>query len=380
MSDCQGRCLTCVYQGKLHTGDRARPSCAYLLLTGHSRVKAAYKRLHVTEMTDEVREALKPANCRQFKKGDPMRDDKEHRVAVISSDPERALATELRIRAKAAQKKEAERERILQKQKRSYTKPERPPTVDPKKARELYDQGMTDGQIAQALGIGKGSVWYWRKMNGLKPVVQERPEPPRFGELYNRGMTDQQIAETTGQSQRAVQRWRYKNHLRANRKGPAPNLDLEARRRKMRELYDQGMNDAEIAEALGMSVKTTAKYRRQCGLLPHMQERQCKINAARALKLWKQGKSDKEIGVALGVSKGCVWHWRHRAGLPSVEIKQKPREISWEETGKRLLEQGATDREIAETVGKAVSTITCWRVKHGLDYPGRKKKKKADHG
>jgi len=374
MSDCQGRCPTCVYQGEMHTGDRARPSCAYLLLTGHSRVKAAYKRLHVNEMTDEVRNALKPANCRHYREGDPLRDDKEHRVAVISSDQERALATELRIRANAAKKKEAERERILQKQKRSYTKPDRPPTVDPVRGRELYEQGMTDRQIAEVLGIGPGSVWYWRKMSGLPPVVQERPEPPRFGELWKQGLTDQEIAETTGRSQRTVQKWRYNNHLKANQKEPTLNLDLAERRRKMRELYDQGMTDRQIAEATGMAEKTIAKYRKAQGLPPHMRERKCKIDTERARKLWEQGKTDPEIASALGVSKGCVWHWRNTAGIASVDYRTRPKGTDWEETGRRMLENGATDREIAEAVGRTVSTICCWRKRRGLESPERQKR------
>lgn len=378
MSNCQGRCLECAYQRDLHTGDRARPSCAYLLLTGHSRVKAAYKRLGVKEMTDEVREALKPANCRQFKKGAPLRDDSQHRVPVVSSDPERARATELRIRAAAAKKKEEERERILQRKKAA--RPERPPTVDPKRAKELYDKGMNDSKIAEVLGVGKGSVWYWRKLSGLPPVLQERPEPPRFGELWKQGLTDQEIAEKSGQSQRQVQKWRYKNHLQANRKGQTPSRDLAERRSKMRELYDRGMNDAEIAAAIGVSEKTAAKYRRQYGLPFLAQERKCKIDAERARKLWKQGMSDPEIGEALGVSKACVWQWRHREGLPGVEYRNKPRAAAWEAYGEQLLKQGKTDREIAQAVGKAVSTISCWRVRRGLEYPGRQKKKKASHG
>lgn len=368
------RCLSCAFRGEHRTGDPRRPGCAYILITGHSRLKEAYRRLGVKNLTDEVREALKPANCRCFRKGTQMRDDNEHRITVISSDQERALATELRIRANAAKKKEAERERILQKQKRSYTKPDKPPTVDPVRGRELYEQGMSDRQIAEALGIGPGSVWYWRKMNGLPPVAQERPEPPRFGELYNKGMTDREIAETTGQSKRKVQTWRYKNHLKANQKEPTLNLDLAERHRKMRELYDRGMNDVQIAEATGMAEKTIAKYRKAQGLPPHMRERKCKIDTERARKLWEQGKTDPEIASALGVSKGCVWHWRNTAGIASVDYRTRPKGTDWEETGRRMLENGATDREIAEAVGRTVSTICCWRKRRGLESPERQKR------
>ena len=110
-----------------------------------------------------------------------------------------------------------------------------------------------------------------------------------------------------------------------------------------------------------------------------MRERKCKIDDERARKLWEQGKTDPEIASALGVSKGCVWHWRNRAGLPSVEYRTRPKGINWEETGRRMLENGATDREIAETVGRSPATVCLWRKRHGLSYPGRQKKK-AGHG
>ena len=115
MSNCQGRCLTCAYRGEIRTGDVERTSCAYILITGHSRLKEAYR-------------------CRCYRKGTPMRDDSQTRVPLVSSDPVRAKATEARVRANAARKKEEERERILKKEKRSYTKPDKPPTVDPVQA------------------------------------------------------------------------------------------------------------------------------------------------------------------------------------------------------------------------------------------------------
>lgn len=374
MSDCQGRCLECAYQGELHTGDRARPSCAYILITGHSRLKEAYRRLGVKELTKEVREALEPANCRCYRKGTPQRDDSQTRVPLVSSDPVRAKATEARVRANAARKKEAERERILKKEKRSYTKPDRPPTVDPVKGRELYDQGMTDREIANVLGIGPGSVWYWRKMNGLPPV-KKQAEPPRFGELWKQGLTDEEIAEQTGESQRKVQHWRYKNRLQANRKQAEPYVGIAERRRKLRELYDRGMTDREIAEETGLSEKTAAKFRKDNGLPPHKKERSVSFDTEKALQLWKKGKTDPEIGEALGVSKACIWHWRHREGLHSAEHRTRPRKTSWEETGRRMLENGATDREIAQAVGRTVATVCGWRRRRALDYPGRQKKR-----
>ena len=374
MSNCQGRCLTCAYRGEIRTGDVERTSCAYILITGHSRLKEAYRRLGVKELTKEVREALEPANCRCYRKGTPMRDDSQTRVPLVSSDPVRAKATEARVRANAARKKEEERERILKKEKRSYTKPDKPPTVDPVKGRVLYDQGKTDRQIAEVLGIGPGSVWYWRKMNGLPPVAKN-VAPPDFAALWKQGLTDEEIAARSGVSRRTVQTWRYKNHLKANPKSYEPSRMLEERRRKMRELYDRGLNDREIAAATGISEKTAAKFRQNNGLPPHPRERSRKFDTVKARKLREQGLTDREIAEQLGVSKAAIWHWRRTAGITSVDYRKRPKGTDWEETGRRLLENGATDREIAEAVGRSVATVYSWRKRRGLEYPGRMKKR-----
>ncbi len=374
MSDCQGRCLTCAYRGEIRTGDVERTSCAYILITGHSRLKEAYRRLGVKELTKEVRKALEPANCRCYRKGTPQRDQSQTRVPLVSSDPVRAKATEARVRANAARKKEEERERILKKEKRSYTKPDKPPTVDPVKGRELYNQGKTDRQIAEVLGIGPGSVWYWRKMNGLPPV-KKQAEPPRFGELYDQGMTDEEIAKRSGVSKRTVQSWRYKNKLKPNPKNYVPSQELLERRKKLRELYDRGLNDREIAAATGISEKTAAKFRLDNGLPPHPRERSRKFDTVKARKLREQGLTDREIAEQLGVSKAAIWHWRRTAGITSVDYRKRPKGINWEETGRRMLKEGATDREIAQAVGRSVATVCSWRKRRGLDYPGRMKKR-----
>ena len=374
MSDCQGRCLSCMYQGEMHTGDRARTSCAYILITGHSRLKDAYRRLGVKELTKEVRKALEPANCRCYRKGTQQRDESQKRVPLVSSDPVRARATEARVRANAARKKEEERERILKKEKRSYTKPDKPPTVDPVKGRELYDKGMTDREIANVLGIGPGSVWYWRKMNGLPPVAKN-VAPPDFAALWKQGLTDEEIAERSGVSRRTVQTWRYKNKLKPNPKNYVPSQELLERRKKLRELYDRGLNDREIAAATGISEKTAAKFRMENGLPPHPRERKHCFDTKQAREFWEQGMTDPEIAQALGVRKATIWHWRSRAGLTCADYRKRPKGTDWEETGRRMLENGATDREIAEAVGRSVATVCSWRKRRGLDYPGRMKRR-----
>lgn len=43
-------------------------------------------------------------------------------------------------------------------------------------ARELYNQGWTDGKIAKEIGMSSNSVWNWRKKEGLPPNARPAGE------------------------------------------------------------------------------------------------------------------------------------------------------------------------------------------------------------
>ena len=40
----------------------------------------------------------------------------------------------------------------------------------------LYESGLTDVQIAGALGLTAGTIWHWRQKNGLKANKKVRKE------------------------------------------------------------------------------------------------------------------------------------------------------------------------------------------------------------
>ena len=61
------RCRSCVYRETSHYG--VSGSCCYIQVTGESRLKKVYKRLGVHEITDEVREAMRPENCTHYQEG-----------------------------------------------------------------------------------------------------------------------------------------------------------------------------------------------------------------------------------------------------------------------------------------------------------------------
>ena len=47
--------------------------------------------------------------------------------------------------------------------------PGRRPSIDKAKAEALYRQGLTDKEIAEALGLPQGSIYSWRQRNSLPP-------------------------------------------------------------------------------------------------------------------------------------------------------------------------------------------------------------------
>lgn len=80
------RCKSCVFRAESNYGYSG--SCSYIQITGESRLKKVYKRLGVKEITDEVREAMKPENCRQYIRG-PQAIVCDKNIALPGSMPKK---------------------------------------------------------------------------------------------------------------------------------------------------------------------------------------------------------------------------------------------------------------------------------------------------
>lgn len=82
------RCLSCAYRSADNNG--WTEGCAYIQITGHSRLKEAYQRLGVNTVTEEVHEELKPENCRHYQKGKPNRIA-DRGIVLAGSRPRRKV-------------------------------------------------------------------------------------------------------------------------------------------------------------------------------------------------------------------------------------------------------------------------------------------------
>ncbi len=210
------RCIRpdCIYRCHSASG---RNQCDYLTITGKSRIKGLPPKLQL------------PCNCPRYEP-----DGTEQAPVVWDDWRERALAlyldgaTDRQIEAELRLKKGAvcawrHRNRL----------PLHPDTrgsgekYDWKRARALYDAGACDVEIMQAIGCSQGAVVSWRSRNRLA-VNPRRDRPQRLGksrycydwnkarEAWQRGATDREIAELMMCPRQSVKGWREREGLERN--------------------------------------------------------------------------------------------------------------------------------------------------------------------
>ncbi len=130
----------------------------------------------------------------------------------------------------------------------------------------LYDEGMNDREIAMELGCHEKTVGLWRRREGLPGNGARKKcyyDPEVFLAMYNKGYSDNRMSMLTGYHTSIIAAWRKSNHLPpVSRGGKEPEID----RKKMRELYDQGMFDSQIAHELGCSDSAVRHWRMRAGL------------------------------------------------------------------------------------------------------------------
>lgn len=91
----------------------------------------------------------------------------------------------------------------------------------------------------------------------------------------------------------------------------------EEKRRKqeqMAELYAEGMNDREIAAAIGVSASGVQEWRTS-RRLPAVTQVKYDEQEALRMELWRSGLNDTQIGRATGASPKSIWQWRARRHL-----------------------------------------------------------------
>ena len=133
--------------------------------------------------------------------------------------------------------------------------PARPP-MDELRAMELFREGLDDLQIAEALGETKNRVVEWRyRMHLLRPRggASEKQKKQRAEGLYGKN-PPKEVFQPKKKAAIELLLGKQKKYGR---------LDTE----RARELYDQGLGDQRIGDALDVAKETVASWRKKNGLL-----------------------------------------------------------------------------------------------------------------
>lgn len=264
------RCLSCAWRGEHHTGDPRRPGCAYIQITGHSRLKAVYESLGVDHMTKEARAAMEPENCLVYRRGTKrvlpdvgivLEGSAKKKDKAKSRERETPSVTASRgiggdtspggggKGAAGGGKRRGE----------SVSKKPRACKWDKEAAMELWKQGLNDPEIGAKLGVSSSTIQYWRKELHLMPNNGGATRTSLLLQLYNQGMTDREIAAEMGMRLDTVRHWRNKRRLQHHPERKEWEKTAEMQRR--RALYDAGKTDREIAEMLGIRLQTVVTWR-----------------------------------------------------------------------------------------------------------------------
>ena len=167
----------------------------------------------------------------------------------------------------------------------------------------LYEQGLTDAQMAQKLGISRRSCLRWRNRRGL-PVNQTQTEAKAVAFLTVRYsfhnvplfMSDSEILSS----------WRK----------------AESHKNQIQILADLNACSVETVleklESLGVDVLE---------LKLSLMAQKRKIDPERAIRLYRNGATDVTIARAMGVTAKSIREWRNKMGLaPNFNEKRTVKE------------------------------------------------------
>lgn len=140
--------------------------------------------------------------------------------------------------------------------------------VDEQLARELYNAGCTDREIARQIGCNEKTVANWRRKCGLATNVSSSVSEveAEVMSLYQSGQSDVEIASRVGVDRGGVRRWRILNGLPVNRARTGPKRQNVDRDATIMARLAAGGSYTSVAAALGISRGTVAgaSFRARC--------------------------------------------------------------------------------------------------------------------
>lgn len=232
------------------------------------------------------------------------------------------------------------------------------------KKRELYEAGMSDGQIARIIKGSKQKVVAWRQNLGLPPNNQDDALIDAVDVELVKPDEDEQIkldSESLFCDTKFLESLVGKvlNKKIVMLRHPLKEINVD----ELKQLFSEGLSDAEIGKVFGVCDRTIANRRRGLGLYKQKQmprqDRRNDIDIDELKQLYHSGMSDVMIGKVINISQSAVFRIRHHLGLAPNRGRRH-----WEM--RELYELGLSDGRVAEILKVRRHSVTTWRQSHEL--------------
>jgi len=129
-------------------------------------------------------------------------------------------------------------------------------------------------------------------------------------EMYEQGLTDKQIAAKLGVKKHSIEMWRFKNDLPCNRAIKHSEIPLKEKLDERMRLYNEKMTDVEIAKIQGVKTSVISNWRKRQDLPGNGKSSYCKSS-----KCWSCTRANANPDPV-----GCAFHRRYH--LPVYEAAE----------------------------------------------------------
>lgn len=183
-------CDGCIYKTNFGSVLSSEKMCAYILITGKSRSL-------ICKSGD---------GCTAKKEKALLAESKKKTMTEKPEQKEKVLSTPKKQIARNNGVEKNRKEPMIKK-----------PKYDIDGIRKMAENGMSDREIGEKIGLGSNGVWHIRKQNnipaGIKPLTKADIDAIR--EMVAQGMNDREIGEKLGKSSRAICDYRHKHNIKA---------------------------------------------------------------------------------------------------------------------------------------------------------------------
>lgn len=190
--------------------------------------------------------------------------------------------------------------------------------------------------------------------------------------LYNQGLSDYEIAKELGCKRELVKSRRKELGLQANYwKSP-----IWIHADEIKQLFAEGKSSAEISKIYKVSVTTLAKFKKQFNIKGAFDMKMSPEDIDKAMNMAKEGFMDTEIAKKFGVTNGDISYLRKSRGIKSQFTYDKISKID-NKKFEELFYQGLGDKEIGDALGMSADGIYSHRMRYGYIRESRREAKEV---